>query len=59
MSISDRESRTEADDIHVRVAALQAATTWLAGIDPYPQGIPLVLDTAGRFEQWIRTGADG
>lgn len=53
MSISNRESRTDADGIHVRVAALQAATTWLAGIDPYPQGLPFVLDTAERFADWI------
>jgi hypothetical protein len=43
-----------ADDRTVRAAALQAATTWLAGVDPYPLGANFVLETAGRFEKWIR-----
>jgi len=43
-------------DQHARAAALTAAASWLAGIDPYPDGIPFVLDVADTFTHWILTG---
>ena len=44
-------------DAQTRTAALAAAATWLAGIDPYPQGRTFVLETADRFAAWV-TGDD-
>lgn len=37
----------------IRAAALAAACTWLSGIDPYPVGRRMVLETAEEFARWI------
>lgn len=43
-------------DQQVRVVAVQAAATWLAGVDPYPTGVTFLVDTADQLAHWIATG---
>jgi hypothetical protein len=40
-------------DHELRATALHAAATWLSGVDPFPSGARLVLDTAEQFACWL------
>lgn len=46
----------DAPDKQIRSAAVHAAASWLAGVDPYPQCRQAILDTADVFARWIQTG---